>query len=98
MDANRSPPDDAGWAAEASANTSTESGFPMIPRYGSATAPSITDEELLLLALAYVKRVHGQDPDFPARVAHLHEALREGRGEWERGEATSAIWRGKGTV
>jgi hypothetical protein len=56
----------------------------MIPRYGSATAPSITDEELLHLALAYVKRVHGQDPDLPARVAFLLEALREGRGEWER--------------
>jgi hypothetical protein len=80
------------------AESSAESGFPMIPRYGSATAPSITDEELLHLALAYVKRVHGQDPDLPVRVAFLLEALREGRGEWERGEATSAVWPGKGTV
>ena len=70
----------------------------MIPRDGQATAPSITDEELLHLALVYVKRVHGQDPDVPARVAFLLEALREGRGEWERGEAISAVWPGKGPV
>jgi hypothetical protein len=64
----------------------------MIPKYGPVAAPAITDEELLLLALAYVKRVHGQEPDLPARVAFLLEALREGRGEWERGGAISAVW------
>ena len=64
----------------------------MISRYGSATASSITDEELLHLALAYVKRVHKEDPDFPARVAFLLEALREGRGEWERVGAGRVGW------
>ena len=64
----------------------------MIPRYGSATASSITDEELLHLAIAYVKRVHEEDPDFPARVAFLLEALREGRGEWERVGAGRVGW------
>ena len=70
----------------------------MIPRYGLATVRSITDEELLLLALAYVKRVHGQDPDFPARVAYLHEALREGRGELERGGAARVTWPENGPI
>jgi hypothetical protein len=65
----------------------------MIPRCGSAPAPSITDEELLHLALAYVKRVHKEDPDFPARVAFLLEALREGRGEWER--VGAGAWAGR---
>jgi len=40
----------------------------MIPTCGSAPAPSITDEELLHLALAYVKRVHKEDPDFPLEL------------------------------
>jgi hypothetical protein len=60
--------------------------------------PRSQTKNFLHLALAYVKRVHGQDPDLPVRVAFLLEALREGRGEWERGEATSAVWPGKGTV
>jgi hypothetical protein len=64
----------------------------MIPKHGSTAAPSITDDELLQLALAYVKRVHAQDPDLSARVAFLLEVLREGRGEWERGKATFAVW------
>jgi hypothetical protein len=53
------------------------------------TLPRITDDDLLHLAIAYVKEAHGTSPDFLTRVAVVLEALREGRGEWERTHTAS---------
>jgi hypothetical protein len=53
--------------------------------------PTITDDDLLHLAIAYVKETHGTSPDFLTRVAVVLEALREGRGAWERTEVRSAV-------
>ena len=62
-----------------------------------ATISPITDDDLLHLAIAYVKNAHGTSPDFLTRVAVVLEALREGRGEWERSDSMSAASRGSGS-
>jgi hypothetical protein len=55
-----------------------------------APLPAITDDDLLHLAIAYVKNAHGTSPDFLTRVAVMLEALREGRTEWKRTDAAAS--------